>query len=746
MAWYLACHSENPDYNSDVEKKRSPSLFRFHPLWGSCLAIAVLLAVSGGPPGFRDGVHFYGPLFEYLCQECVGGRLPLWNPYENIGQPLAASPTTLFFYPGTLFAIAVVRLGNLTPLYAYTAFTTVHLFLALLTAYRLARAFGGSREAACFAALAYTLGGAVLFQWNNLPFLVGAAWFPESLRQAERLFRWGRTRNLLGLSITVSLMILGGDPQAAVHAAICMFVLLSCRARTLRSFFRSFKNLLFAAFLTFCLTGIQVLPALELALLSDRTLGTHGLWVYWFSVPPWRLIEFFWPGAGGWQFPLNARWFSAFTSENGIWTPSLYMGLLPCLSALLSFSGRRKLLPFNRWSAVTFLLLFFALGSLGNWFCVYTLLDRLPGYAMFRYPGKLMTVAGLMLALLAARGFDRLRWDEPLNRRFRFLLRIYAVAALLVATVVYFKANIFPQIPDCPLFGPFVPDQARFGLLFSAMTVFIVACAAGIRRSLPLLLALTALDLGISNAWMLAPQSADFQRIESPLLSELKKNESAPIRVYRYPLWYPPEFQFRTSRNRLAESADWDRRSLLSRHPLPLGINMMDVRGTLMPKAYYPLAGRLRRELAGGGWGEFEKHLARLGVHYVVAPENVELDADRLFLETKSLPHVSFWKIRAPAPREFILYEPNRIVFDVEQSEAGTHVVSEQYWPGWHAFLESGEEIPVRPVEDVFRGVDLPPGKHRVTMIYDPFVFKLGTVLSLFGLLLTAVISMRATS
>ncbi|MDR3198274.1 MAG: YfhO family protein, partial [Planctomycetaceae bacterium] len=53
------------------------------------------------------------------------------------------------------------------------------------------------------------------------------------------------------------------------------------------------------------------------------------------------------------------------------------------------------------------------------------------------------------------------------------------------------------------------------------------------------------------------------------------------------------------------------------------------------------------------------------------------------------------------------------------------------------AFLENGTEIPVKRVEEVFRGVDLPAGKHRLTMIYDPPLFKIGTILSLSGFIAT---------
>ena len=724
----------------DVRLSRLQSIL-FHPFVLSLGLLGLFLVLFGGPPGFRDGAHFYGPLFEYLRQEFSAGRLPLWNPYENIGQPLAANPTTMFFYPGTLLALTLTLLPGVDPTAAYTVFAGSHLFLALVFTYRLARAWGCSREAAAFAALSYTLGGNVLYQWNNVPFLVGAAWFPESLRSADRMLRRKGMRDVATFGWVTAMMILGGEPQAAYNAMICAFVMLCFRTWKHGRFSYRFGRLLLAGGFAFLVSAVQTLPAVELALLSDRTLETHRYGVYWFSVPPWRLLEFFWPNAGGWQFPENARWFSALPGDREIWVPSFYMGLIPGLLAILALPCRNRS---PRWRTVKILLIFFVLGGLGNWFFIYPILDRLPGYGMFRYPAKLLTVASLMLALLAARGFDRMQWNTRFRSWTRLALPGYLLPICFVLLIVFFRIDLIPPVPDCVLFGPFRVEQARSGLVFFAFSaLIIVILSEGILRtgmSVKFLVVLTAFDLAAANAWMLT--TLPRKDVVSPLLAVLEPEPIAPVRIYRFPIWSPEEFRTHSSKNRLVEAADWDRLSLYHRYPLPLRINMMDVRGTLMAKSYHPLAGQLRRELANSERdvfdGVFEKHLARLGVQYVVAPGAAKLDAERLFPNLKTPTDVSFWKIRDPVLREYVSYEPNRLVFDVSLSERETVVLTEQYWPGWRAFDENGMEIPVHSVEEVFRGVDLSAGEHRITMIYDPSVVKIGGVLSLFGIALVS--------
>jgi len=51
---------------------------------------------------FRDGAHYYYPLWHWMDAEWQAGRPPLWNPQENNGVSLAADPTAGLWYPGQL--------------------------------------------------------------------------------------------------------------------------------------------------------------------------------------------------------------------------------------------------------------------------------------------------------------------------------------------------------------------------------------------------------------------------------------------------------------------------------------------------------------------------------------------------------------------------------------------------------------------------------------------------------------------
>ena len=97
---------------------------------------------------FRDATHFYAPLYGLIAEEWSAGRVPLWNPYENLGQPLAGHPAAAVFYPGKLLWLLPV--GHLT---AYHWYIAGHLLLAAWAAYALARRWGAGHAASALAAI-----------------------------------------------------------------------------------------------------------------------------------------------------------------------------------------------------------------------------------------------------------------------------------------------------------------------------------------------------------------------------------------------------------------------------------------------------------------------------------------------------------------------------------------------------------------------------------------------------------------
>ncbi|HZW33676.1 MAG TPA: hypothetical protein VFF52_23345, partial [Isosphaeraceae bacterium] len=159
--------------------------------------------------GYRDGAHYYYPLYQRVQQEWAAGRWPLWEPEENAGMPLLGNPTAAVLYPGKLvFAVLPYAWGMRVYVVAHTA-------LAFATMLGLMRSWQVSGVGAALGALAYAFGAPILFQHSNVIYLVGAAWLPLGVRAVDRWVRLGRRRGLLELAMVLAMQVLGGDPQSA---------------------------------------------------------------------------------------------------------------------------------------------------------------------------------------------------------------------------------------------------------------------------------------------------------------------------------------------------------------------------------------------------------------------------------------------------------------------------------------------------------------------------------------------------
>ena len=79
----------------------------------------------------------------------------------------------------------------------------------------------------------------------------------------------------------------------------------------------------------------------------------------------------------------------------------------------------------------------------------------------------------------------------------------------------------------------------------------------------------------------------------------------------------------------------------------------------------------------------------------------------------------------------------NSLSIDVKTESPGVLVVTEQYFPGWHALVD-GKEVPILRANLMFRGIALEPGAHKIFMYYRPTYLTVSLVLLLGCLIVNA--------
>ena len=636
----------------------------------------------------RDAAHFYHPLFQWTASQWGAGRVPLWNPDENCGLPVVADASSSVFYPGK-FVFALPLDFTL----CYKLYVIGHVVLAAAGSYWLARHWKSSPMAAGAAALAYACGGNVVFQYCNVVFLVGAAWLPFAALVADKMLQNQSWRAAVALGVVLALMILGGEPQAAYHALLMTGLYAVVLARVAKGeekisavgiwqglkgspFARRILLLGLAAIAGFFLAAIQIFPSAEASKESERAAyrrprsiyeaaananrpaaeiaqglfgqpdpTTHHERAYHFSVGPWRYAELLWPNVSGRMFPTQRRWLSLWPAEGRIWTPTLYMGLLPILLAAAQLRLRSK---DERIRWLSWLVLLFTLGSLGwyglGWlareFCsgvlrmdtakfpvgsqvggVYWLMTTLlPTYINFRYPAKLLVVSSLALSQLAAFGWDGLFAEE--RKRFAKVLKwLGGMSAVFLAVAwgaaTWLSSVIGTNSKDSPLkerltsvlrqhtdssLGPFDwrGSIADVQLAFLQTTV---VCAAflwllgkawkepqqtGCWQLAALLV--VALDLALANYWLVPAAPAAIWR-DPPAAAALMNAKEHP-RVFRSNLgsgWRPATFGRQASTERMSELAQSERDTLFPKYGLNHGISLVESYGSLKSVHYESL-------------------------------------------------------------------------------------------------------------------------------------------------------------
>ena len=88
----------------------------------------------------------------------------------------------------------------------------------------------------------------------------------------------------------------------------------------------------------------------------------------------------------------------------------------------------------------------------------------------------------------------------------------------------------------------------------------------------------------------------------------------------------------------------------------------------------------------------------------------------------------------AKGKSEIISYTPNKIIIKVNTDSPALLFLSDNYYPGWEAFID-GSQTKIFRADYAFRAVVVPKGTHTVIFNYSPLSFKLGIVGAIIGLI-----------
>jgi hypothetical protein len=189
------------------------SLQRSWPL--ICLLMLLALAygptvMAGGLLATGDGLGYYLPVRAIAAASYLHGEWPFWNPFNFSGLPLLAAFQGGVLFPGNAPFLL------LAPQAAMNASVLMGYFVAGLATYAYARALALPRPAAFLAGASFMGGGYMVAHLEHLTMLHGAGLLSAMLWAIERHATTGRVGYLLGLATFVCLQVFAGYPQTVI--------------------------------------------------------------------------------------------------------------------------------------------------------------------------------------------------------------------------------------------------------------------------------------------------------------------------------------------------------------------------------------------------------------------------------------------------------------------------------------------------------------------------------------------------
>jgi hypothetical protein len=731
---------------------------------------------------FRDFTVTFLPLRLFGARELAEGRLPLWNPYVHEGEP--ALPA---FYPPDL-------LIALWPSPEFVSWLlTIHLPLAALAAYALARDLGQQRSGAFLSGAVYALGGLAVSSLNLYVFLQALALAPlVALTLRRAVSRAARGTALAGLAIAVSLTTLAVEFVAQAIVAGCALAW-ACRPRPLQAVSRIVPAVLLGA-------GIAALPiALILGLLPEtlRGAGLDSETRLGNALHPVALVQALAPGVfGSLSAPAETWWGSRFFTKGFPYFISIYVGPLALALAVIGVKGLDR-----RTTAA--LLVPAGAGlwlALGPWGGLAPLLLGLPGLDGLRFPSKALLLPFLATCLLAGRGLDRLRagqgWGALVAATSALAALLLGLSGLALAWPAGLVALMGAGIEPAALALRVSAELARSALLATAG----LGLAWAVRRSaMPggraaLLLAVAVVvDLAAAHAG-LNPQVSPAFHAPAPGLASERLDRLDGQRLFSFETERSPAVQrFLASRPLAPVTSAF----LLHRRLLAPYTNVGDRVETALGKDLTSFALSRPVEL---GPDDFDParlpailpHLRNAGVARVLTVDPLEAPGVSLRASVPSgLPGLALRlyavdgaaaratvvcrAVVAATPAEalrsalraasageavVVLEAPSSAgctggsarrstdrateqVYGVELDGAGLLLMRDAWARGWRATVDE-RPVPVLRANGKHRAVALPgAGRHRVRLVYEAPGLRAGALTSLLSLVLTCALLAR---
>jgi len=374
-----------------------------------------------------DMIDCYFPWRFYIGECLQHGKFPFWNPYQDLGYPIHADPSSGVWYPfvwiiGYFFGYNVYTIGMEM---------CIHVFIAAIGFYKLAKTLNLTNHVAVIAAVCYMLCGVFVGNAQHLTYTISACWIPFIINYYIKLSEQKTFLNAIKTAIPLFLIITGGYPAFTFIFFYLMLLLFfyfgikifkENRKELLPFFYRNFLFIFFTVLLSsgILISVLQVMPYLSRT--NSFTLAN----ALFCPFSPQSMVSFLLPFAT----LKNVEFFNTdFSMSNA------YFGIL----MFVFFVGGIFIRKPTIYNVLFGFALFSLLASFGKYLPVREFLfEHLPLMNLYRFPSvfRLFTIIGFILT--GAFCFDKFLKQEfeKTTKNLKIVLIVMIIAFLITIIVL----------------------------------------------------------------------------------------------------------------------------------------------------------------------------------------------------------------------------------------------------------------------------------------------------------------------
>jgi hypothetical protein len=715
------------------------------------------------PMGF-DNLRIYYPIKKLAIDLIKNKELPLWNPYAFSGNTLLGTYQSAIFHPlAWLFLI-------LPQIDAWSIIILLQPFFGLVFMYFFLKEIGFDRISSLFGACTFGLAPFAVVWWEE----TYMAWYsamvlPLILLGMERLSKKYTFLNLFITIVGIVWTIVSGAPQMTFYVFVFTGGWMTASLILKRWNIRVLIPISISIVVALLITGVHIIPAFEAYSNSARS-STDAKYIFTgYLVPIKHLITLIAPDF--WGSPATYTYFG----EGFYYERMAYFGIVPLILVLIT-AGVMRYKEKRSWLFYTFL----AILSLGfslptSWFILYYL--KIPFVSVVT-PSRIFFLSMFVGSILSAYGLRLV--IQGLSKK--LLIEITLIFSSILGWIwisLFEKQREFKDVSSTLINMKNMIIPSLFILI--VILILWISLKKSINKTCAIIILICSIvsSLYFCNKYLYF-SDRKFVFPQNPVITELQKVKGVNRfwsfgkgYIFRnfptyYSLFSPEGYDSFYIRNygeliyaaknqgkytrevdradALIESTDRINELLIN----PYRKRLLDILGVkyivvkkidLINKQLPP---ELKKVWSDDKYAIFEYSLALPRVFlvgdydvYSSGPKLLEALYDKSFQPDKKIlleiKLDNFEPSKITGYANIVSYTANKINIVTENPQNALLYLSDNYYPGWKAYID-GKETEIYRANYTFRTVVSPSGKHLVEFVYEPQSWKIGLTLTIMGL------------